>query len=211
AAGGRRPGAGVPPVPPRLAAARATSDTEMFVIPAGQLKPVLIAEAEVGERIMRALLLRRTGLIQSGAVGPVLIGPAVHPGLVRLQNFLARNAAPHRVIDPAMDPEAAALLEHYVADETELPIVVCPDGLVPGSPSEVRLARATAIVRADPPDRTSGVPIVGAGPAGLATAVYAASDGLSVVVLEAQSFGGQAGASSRIENYFGFPEGISGQ
>jgi thioredoxin reductase (NADPH) len=196
---------------PRLVDARATSDTDVLVVPADRLRTVLIAEAELGERIMRALLLRRLGLIETGAGGPVLVGPAVHPDLVRLQGFLARNAGPYRVVDPATDREAAALLEHYAAKDADLPVVVCPDGAVLRNPTEVDLARALGMVRLDHPDRTYDVAIVGAGPAGLATAVYAASEGLSVIVLESRSFGGQAGASSRIENYLGFPEGISGQ
>jgi len=196
---------------PRLVEARAASDTEVLVIPGDQLRSVLIAEAELGERIMRALLLRRVGLIETGAGGPVLIGPAVHPDLVRLQGFLTRNAGPHRVVDPATDPEAGALLEHYAAHDADLPVVVCPDGSVLKNPAEVDLARALGMVRVDHPDRTYDVAIIGAGPAGLATAVYAASEGLSVIVLDSLSFGGQAGASARIENYLGFPEGISGQ
>jgi thioredoxin reductase (NADPH) len=196
---------------PRLVDARATSDADVLVIPADRFRTVLIAEAELGERIMRALLLRRLGLIEAGAGGPVLIGPAVHPDLVRLQGFLTRNAGPHRVVDPADDREAAALLEHYAASDADLPVVVCPNGSVLRNPTEVELARALGMARIDHPDRTYDVAIVGAGPAGLATAVYAASDGLSVIVLESRSFGGQAGASARIENYLGFPEGISGQ
>jgi thioredoxin reductase (NADPH) len=196
---------------PRLVDARATSDTDVLVVPADRLRTVLIAEAELGERIMQALLLRRVGLIETGAGGPVLIGPAVHPDLVRLQGFLARNAGPHRVIDPTGDPDAAALLEHYAASDADLPLVVCPNGSVLKNLTEADLARALGMRRIDHPDRTYDVAIVGAGPAGLATAVYAASDGLSVIVFDTRSFGGQAEASARIENYLGFPEGISGQ
>ena len=116
---------------------------------------------------MRALLLRRIGLIEAGAGGPVLIGPAVSPGLVRLQGFLARNASPHRVLDPADDPEAAALLERYASRPTDLPLVVCPDGSLLANPTEADLARALGMLRVDAPDRTYDVAIVGAGPAGL--------------------------------------------
>ena len=196
---------------PAFVDARAIGDVETLLIPTDRLRTVLIAEAELGERIMRALLLRRIGLIEAGAGGPVLIGPAVSPGLVRLQGFLARNASPHRVLDPADDPEAAALLERYASRPTELPLVVCPDGSLLENPTEADLARALGMLRVDAPDRTYDVAIVGAGPAGLSTAVYAASEGLSVIVFDARAFGGQAGASARIENYLGFPEGISGQ
>ena len=196
---------------PRLVDARATCDSEVLLVPADHLRTVLIAEAEIGERIMRALLLRRAGLIETGGGGPVLIGPAVHADLIRLQGFLARNAAPHRVVDPTGDHEAAALLEHYTARDADLPLVVCPNGSVLKNPTEADLARVLGMTRVDRPDRTYDVAIVGAGPAGLATAVYAASEGLSVIVFDARSFGGQAGASARIENYLGFPEGISGE
>lgn len=196
---------------PTLVDARAVSAVETLLIPTDRLRTVLIAEAELGERIMRALILRRVGLIETGAGGPVLIGPAMSSDLVRLQGFLARNASPHRVVDPADDHEAAALLERYAPSASDLPLVVCANGSVLKNPTEVDLARALGMVRVDQPDRTYDVAIVGAGPAGLATAVYAASEGLSVIVFDTRSFGGQAGASARIENYLGFPEGISGQ
>jgi thioredoxin reductase (NADPH) len=196
---------------PRLVDAWAVSDIEVLIVPPDRLRTVLIAEAELGERIVRALLLRRVGLIETGAGGPVLIGPAAHADVVRLQTFLTRNARPHRVVDPAGDSEAAALLEHYAARDADLPLVVCPDGSVLKNPTEADLARSLGLVGHDRPDRTYDVAIVGAGPAGLATAVYAASEGLSVIVFDARAFGGQAGASARIENYLGFPEGISGQ
>ena len=196
---------------PTLVDARAVSAVQTLLIPTDRLRSVLIAEAELGERIMRALILRRVGLVETGAGGPVLIGPAMSPDLVRLQGFLARNATPHQVVDPADDHEAAALLERYAPNASDLPLVVCANGSVLKNPTEVDLARALGMVRVDHPDRTYDVAIVGAGPAGLATAVYAASEGLSVIVFEARSFGGQAGASARIENYLGFPEGISGQ
>jgi thioredoxin reductase (NADPH) len=196
---------------PALVDARAVTDVETLLIPTDRLRTVLIAEAELGERIMRALLLRRVGLIEAGAGGPVLIGPAVGADLVRLQGFLARNAAPHQILDPAGVPEAAALLERYAPHPADLPLVVCPDGALLKNPSEADLARALGMMRVDSPDRTYDVAIVGAGPAGLSTAVYAASEGLSVIAFEARAFGGQAGASARIENYVGFPEGITGQ
>jgi thioredoxin reductase (NADPH) len=161
---------------------------------------------------MRALILRRVVLIETGAGGPVLIGPEDAPDVVRLQGFLARNAYPHQVLDPAKDHDAAELVEKYAPNPTDLPLAVCPKGTILKNPSEAELARALGMVRIDDdPARTYDVAIVGAGPAGLATAVYAASEGLSVVVFDVRSFGGQAGASARIENYLGFPTGISGQ
>ncbi len=191
--------------------ARAETDVEALVIPPKGLRDLVIAEAELGEKIMRALILRRVGLIEAGAGGPVLIGPHAHPGLVRLQNFLTRNGIPHRVLDPDIEHDADALLACVKPDRDELPLVLCPDGRTLRNPSEREVAACVGLLPQLDPGRRYDVAVVGAGPAGLATAVYAASEGLSVVVLESRAFGGQAGASSRIENYLGFPTGISGQ
>jgi thioredoxin reductase (NADPH) len=191
---------------PALVDAQALGDVETLLVPASGLRALLIAEAELGERI-----LRRVALYETGAGGPVLIGPASSPDVIRLQGFLARNVCPHQVLDPADDREAAVLLERYAPAPTDLPLVVCADGSVLKNPSEVELARGLGMVRIDDRDRTYDVAIVGAGPAGLATAVYGASEGLSVIVFDAVAFGGQAGESARIENYLGFPTGISGQ
>jgi thioredoxin reductase (NADPH) len=196
---------------PSFVDAHAVSDVEALLVPTDALRALLIAEAEVGERITRALILRRVSLIETGAGGPVLIGPADSPDVVRLQGFLARNAWPHQVLDPAEDRDAAALLERYAPRPSDLPLVVCTNGSVLKNPREGELADCLGMVRIDHPDRTYDVAVVGAGPAGLATAVYAASEGLSVIVFDAVAFGGQAAASARIENYLGFPAGISGQ
>jgi thioredoxin reductase (NADPH) len=196
---------------PTLVDAHAITDVQALLVPTDGLRAVLIADAELGERIMRALILRRVALIETGAGGPVLIGPPVSRDAVRLQGFLARNAYPYRVVDPAEDRDAAALLERYAPQPSDLPLVVCADGTVLKNPPEIELARCLGMTRIDHPDRTYDVAIVGAGPAGLATAVYAASEGLSVIVFDAAAFGGQAAASARIENYLGFPAGISGQ
>ena len=194
-----------------LVDARAVSDVEVLLIPSDGLRTLLIAEAEIGERIMHALILRRVSLIEMGAGGPVLIGSAGSPDLLRLQGFLTRNASPLQVLDPADDPDAAAILAKYAPRSAAVPLVVCPNGTVLDNPTEVELARSLGMLRVDHPDRTYDVAIVGAGPAGLATAVYAASEGLSVIVFDSRAIGGQAGASARIENLFGFPEGIAGQ
>lgn len=189
----------------------AASDLETVLIPSENLRSLLIAEAELGDRIMQALILRRVALVETGAGGPVLIGPALSGDMIRLENFLARNAYPHQVLDPAQDGDAASLVEQSDAKPADLPLSVCPNGSVLKNPSEAELARSLGMVRTDQPDRTYDVAVIGAGPAGLATAVYAASEGLSVIVLESVAFGGQAGASARIENYFGFATGIPGQ
>jgi thioredoxin reductase (NADPH) len=189
----------------------AEGDVETLLIPPERLRALLVAEADLGERIMRALILRRVNLIQGGVGGPVLIGPANSSGVVRLQGFLTRNGIPHHLLDPVADNDAAELIARYSPSATDWPLVVIADGTVLRNPSESELARALGMIGGPADHKIYDAAIVGCGPAGLATAVYAASEGLSVVVLDARSFGGQAGASARIENYLGFPTGISGQ
>ena len=188
----------------------AEEDVEALVIAPGQLRAMIIAEADLGERVVRALILRRVALIESGASGPVLVGRPLSPHVARLQNFLQRNGYPHQVIDASKEHDATALLEQYGAATDEV-LVLCPDGSVLHDPSEDTLARCLGMLDTTEFTEVFDVAVVGAGPAGLATAVYAASEGLRVVVLDCRAFGGQAGASSRIENYLGFPTGISGQ
>src|SRR3981189_476042 len=168
----------------------------------------MIEEPELGERIMRALSLRRVALIEAGAGGPVLIGSESSPDVIRLQGFLARNAYPHQLLDPAQDRDAAELVKQYAPDLADLPLVVCPKGSILKNPNETELARALGMLPIDERDRTYDVAAVAAGPVGLATGVYAASGGLSVIVFDGRAFGGQAEASARIENYLGFPAGI---
>ena len=191
--------------------ARAVGDVEAIVVPPEALRTLLVAEAELGERILRALILRRVALIELGFGGPVLIGSLKSPEVTRLSTFLERNGIPLRVIDPDADPDGSSLLARYAAEPGELPIVVMADGAVLKNPTKQELARALGLVATSFRSEPYDVAIVGAGPAGLATAVYGASEGLSVLVLEALAFGGQAGASARIENYLGFPTGVSGQ
>jgi thioredoxin reductase (NADPH) len=188
----------------------AEGDVETLLIPPERLRALLVAEADLGERIMRALILRRVALIQGGAGGPVLIGPPNSSGVVRLQGFLTRNGFPHHLLDPERDHDAAELIARYSPSPADWPLVVAVDGTVLRNPRESELARAMGMVRAIPPDKVFDVAVVGSGPAGLSTAVYGASEGLSVAVCDARAFGGQAGASARIENYLGFPTGISG-
>jgi thioredoxin reductase (NADPH) len=196
---------------PAFVDVHAIDKVEALLIPPENLRALMIEEPELGERIMRALILRRVALIEAGAGGPVLIGPEFSPDVVRLQGFLARNAYPHQLLDPAKDPDAAKLVQQYAPNPADLPLAVCPKGTILRNPSEAELARALGMVPTDERDQTYDVAVVGAGPAGLSTAVYAASEGLSVIVFDARAFGGQAGASARIENYLGFPAGISGQ
>jgi thioredoxin reductase (NADPH) len=189
----------------------AEGDVETLLIPPERLRALLVAEADLGERIMRALILRRVSLIQGGVGGPVLLGPQDSSGVVRLQSFLTRNGIPHHLLDKDSDSDAAELIARYSPSPSDWPLVVMIDGSVLRNPGEAELARALGMIVGPTGDRIYDAAIVGCGPAGLATAVYAASEGLSVVVLDARAYGGQAGASARIENYLGFPTGISGQ
>src|SRR6201991_3798227 len=188
----------------------AEGDVETLLIPPERLRALMVAEADLGERIMRALILRRVSLIQGGVGGPVLIGPSNSIGVVRLQGFLTRNGYPHHLLDPARDTDAAELIARYSPSPADWPLVVTADGTVLRNPGESELARAMGMIGAIAADRVYDVAVVGSGPAGLSTAVYAASEGLAVAVCDTRAFGGQAGASARIENYLGFPTGISG-
>jgi thioredoxin reductase (NADPH) len=195
---------------PTLIDAHARTPVEALIISPDQLRALLIAEAELGERIMRALILRRVGLLETGAGGPVIVGRAGNGDVLRLEGFLRRNGHPRQRLDPDTDPEAKALIERFHVDPGELPIVLCPGGELLRNPSENELARCIGLVGPIDPNRVYDVAIVGAGPAGLAAAVYAGSEGLTTLLLDCRAFGGQAGASARIENYLGFPTGITG-
>lgn len=178
---------------------------------AAHLRALMIGSAELGEIIMRALILRRVSLIEEGGGGTILIGNPSSPDVVRLQNFLSRSGLPNLVLDANVDEEGRELIERTGVSAEDLPLVVCPGGPVLRCPSDEELAACLGVIPDLDPDKLFDVAVVGAGPAGLATAVYAASEGLSVIVVDARAMGGQAGASARIENYLGFPTGISGQ
>lgn len=173
------------------------------------VRALIIGSAEIGEIIMRAFILRRVGLIEEGGVGSVLIGNRGQADLVRLEGFLGRNGYPYTVLDVAND-DGRAVVERFGVDSDELPFMICPNGTVLKRPSDAETAICLGITPELDADTIYDVAIVGAGPAGLAAAVYAGSEGLSVLVLDQRAFGGQAGASARIENYLGFPTGISG-
>ncbi len=195
---------------PALADACAREIVEALLIPPDRLRALLVAEAELGERIMRAFILRRVGLLETGAGGPVIVGRAENGDVLRLQGFLRSNGHPHQRLDPETDADAKALIERFQVDPGQLPIVLCPGGQLLRNPGETELARCIGLVGPIDPNRVYDVAIIGAGPAGLAAAVYAGSEGLHALVLDRRAFGGQAGASARIENYLGFPTGITG-
>jgi len=193
-----------------LADVIAITEVNALLIATARLRDLMVEEVELGERIIRALILRRVALLQSTMVGPVIVGRETNRDVLRLEGFLANNGYPHRRLDPDSDSCARTLLERFEVNREELPIVLCPNGQLLRNPTEHQLARCLGLSRAIDRDSLYDVAIVGAGPAGLGTAVYAASEGLKVVVIDCRAFGGQAGASARIENYLGFPTGIRG-
>jgi thioredoxin reductase (NADPH) len=174
------------------------------------LRALLISSADIGEVMMRAFILRRAAFLEGGGVGSVILGEAASPDTVRLRGLLTRNSYPHSLID-VDGAEGKALVERLGVLPADLPILICPNGTLMRHPSDAEAGVGLGIVPDITPEAVYDGIVVGAGPAGLAVAVYAASEGLNVLVLDSRSFGGQAGASSRIENYLGFPTGISGQ
>ena len=175
------------------------------------LRALMIGAAELGETVMRALILRRVGLIEGGAAGSILVGHPEDAAVRDLQGFLTRNGYPNTLLDADSDAEGRDVVERLGVSPQDLPLMICPNGTVLKRPGEAEAAACLGLVPELDPEAVYDVAVVGAGPAGLATAVYAASEGLSVLVLDQRAIGGQAGASSRIENYLGFPTGISGQ
>jgi thioredoxin reductase (NADPH) len=177
---------------------------------APHLRALVIGSAEIGELVMRAFILRRVGLIESGGAGSVLIGRPGSSDLTRLEGFLSRNGYPYTMLNASQDEEGRAVVERLGVAQEDLPLMLCQNGTVLKRPSNVEAGTCLGITPDLDPELVYDVAVVGAGPAGLAAAVYAASEGLSVLVLDQRAIGGQAGASARIENYLGFPTGISG-
>ena len=196
---------------PPLINGNARGELEAVVIAPESLRALVIAEAELGERIMRALILRRVRLLDNNPAGPILIGPIDNAALFDLRSFLSSNAQPYTVREPDGDAEVAKLLRLHAPTAADWPLVVCPDGSIRKNPTRAELGRCLGMLPQIDDQTVFDVLIVGAGPAGMAAAVYAASEGLSVLMLEQRAFGGQAGTSARIENYLGFPTGISGR
>lgn len=189
--------------------ARVREAGETIVIPAARLREIVAGEPDLSEVILRAFLVRRSILSGIGA-GLKIVGSRFSEDTLRLREFAARNGIPHAFVDLEEDESAETLLRCFAVEPTETPVVIWRGGEVLRNPSNAGLASAIGLSFELPPEETYDLLVVGAGPAGLAACVYGASEGLSTLVLEAVALGGQAGTSSRIENYLGFPAGLSG-
>lgn len=190
---------------------RTGSETRLVRIDPKHFRKLISGEPDIGEIIMRAFILRRVGLIQSGQGGVILAGSAHAADTVRIRIFLIRNGYPYRLLDTDVDADVRHLIDGFGLDPSECPVVILPDRRVLRCPATATLADELGITIELDASHVHDVAVIGAGPAGLAAAVYAASEGLDTLVLEALAPGGQAGTSSKIENYLGFPTGISGQ
>ena len=195
-----------------LVGGRMGTDGRVARLNRAQFRRMLAAEPDVAETVMRAFILRRIGLVRHAQGAVTLVGARRSAASLRIQRFLGRNGYPVRTLDPELDgDEARAVLEAHGLGPEDLPVVLCGPGRVLRDPSNRDLGDCLGISEPIEPDALFDLAVVGAGPAGLAAAVYGASEGLATVVLEAEAPGGQAGTSSKIENYLGFPTGISGQ
>jgi thioredoxin reductase (NADPH) len=195
-----------------LAQARAVDASALLEIDLADLRRIVQTDAELSELFLRAFTLRRAHLIANTLGGVVLIGSSHSADTLRLKAFLVRNGQPHVYMDVERDREVDALLEHFHIGPAEIPVMMCRDrDRALRNPSNAEVAAALGLSGAPDDGHVHDLVVVGAGPSGLAAAVYGASEGLDVLVLETSAPGGQAGTSSRIENYLGFPMGISGQ
>ncbi len=191
--------------------ARVTADGEFLELGNAQLRTLVARDAELGEIFMRAFILRRVTLISRGQGNVILMGSQHSAKTLRLREFLTRNGHPYTYLDLDSDATSQEMLDHFQVTVDEIPIAVCNNRTVLRSPSTGELANSLGLNDNITTSEVRQLVIVGAGPAGLAAAVYGASEGLDVLVIDAESPGGQAASSSRIENYLGFPMGISGQ
>ena len=194
-----------------LVRAQATSETEVIELSRDQLLSLVQTDSEIGELLMRAFIFRRLELIAHGIGDVVLIGSVHSPDTLRVRGFLTRNGHPFTYIDLDRDADVQALLDRFHVAPAEVPVLICRGDVVLRNPSNHKIAGCLGFNEAIDQTKVRDLVVVGAGPSGLAAAVYGASEGLDVLVLEANAPGGQAGSSSKIENYLGFPMGISGQ
>ncbi|MGC2637059.1 MAG: FAD-dependent oxidoreductase [Acidobacteriaceae bacterium] len=194
-----------------LSRGRVGEPGEFLELSADGLRTLIAKDAELSDLFMRAFLLRRVALISEGLGNVIVLGSQHSSNTLRLREFLTRNGHPHSYIDLDSDKGSQELLDRFSIKLEDIPVVICSGTNVLRNPSDQQLAECLGFTGRIDESRMHDVAIVGAGPAGLAAAVYAASEGLDAVVIESEYPGGQAGASSKIENYIGFPMGISGQ
>jgi thioredoxin reductase (NADPH) len=193
-----------------LVRSRVREAGEILVITNERLRTIIQTDAELSEVFMRAFILRRVGLLDSKSGDVILLGSSHSAGTLRLQQFLTRNSYPYVNLDVDTDASVQALLERFHVQAADVPVVLCRGAVVLKNPSNEEVAACLGMNQQIDDERIRDLIVVGAGPAGLAAAVYGASEGLDVLVLETGTPGGQAGSSSKIENYLGFPTGISG-
>jgi thioredoxin reductase (NADPH) len=184
---------------------------EVIEVDRDELLSLVQLDAELSEILVRAFLMRRAALVAGGFGDVVLVGSTHSADTVRIKEFLSRNAHPYATIDPDHDPDVQHLLDRFQFSIDETPVLICRGKTVLRNPTNRAIADCLGFNESIDQTHIRDVVIVGAGPAGLSAAVYAASEGLDVLVLESNVPGGQAGSSSRIENYLGFPEGVTGQ
>ncbi|WP_158809228.1 FAD-dependent oxidoreductase, partial [Beijerinckia sp. L45] len=194
-----------------LVSARALANSRVVRIRHADFRRLVASEPDIGEIILRAFILRRVGVIRHAQGGVVLVGHGHDADTLRIQQFMTRNGYPHHVLDVDHHPDAHDLLICFGLTPDQLPVVVMPGAAMLQNPGNGALADGLGITEELDATTVYDVAVVGAGPGGLAAAVYAASEGLQTIIIESMAPGGQAGTSSRIENYLGFPTGISGQ
>jgi thioredoxin reductase (NADPH) len=194
-----------------LVRARATKPGKVIELDQQQILGLVQTDAELSDILMRAFILRRVELIAAGVGDIVLVGSAYSAGTLRIKEFLMRNGHPYSYIDLERDPDVQNLLDSFQISASEIPVLICRGQLALRDPTNQEIADCLGFNESIDQTPVRDLVIIGAGPSGLAAAVYGASEGLDVLVLETSSPGGQAGSSSRIENYLGFPTGISGQ
>jgi thioredoxin reductase (NADPH) len=196
---------------PALMRLRVSEPGEVVQLTRDQMHALIQTDPDVGELLMKALIYRRVELVAQGIGDVLLIGSAHSAATLRIRAFLTRNGHPFKYLDLDRDADVRDLLDRFQVDPAEIPVLICRGEAVLKNPSDQTIADRLGFNERIDQVRLRDVVIVGAGPAGLAAAVYAASEGLDALVIEASSPGGQAGSSSKIENYLGFPTGISGQ
>ena len=196
---------------PALMRLRVGESGEVVELTRYQMHALIQADAEIGEVLMKALISRRIELVARGIGDALLIGSAQSAATFRIKVFLTRNGHPFKYLDVDRDADVRDLLDRFRVDRGELPVLICRGAAVLKNPANQEIAQCLGFNERIDQAQQRDVVIVGAGPAGLAAAVYAASEGLDALVIESSSPGGQAGSSSKIENYLGFPTGISGQ